>query len=158
MTGQEQPETPAEDTAAKARAGKAASPLADAVERVGDRWTLLLVDALLAGPRRFNDLLDDLAGIAPNILSSRLKHLEREQVIVATPYSRRPPRFVYELTAAGRELAGALRLLAQWGARGSELGSTPRHDLCGTPMEARWYCPTCARLVEDGEGDSLRYA
>jgi DNA-binding HxlR family transcriptional regulator len=153
MTGHEQPETQA-----KARGGKAGSPLADAVERVGDRWTLLLVDALLTGPRRFNDLLDDLTGIAPNILSSRLKHLEREQVIVATPYSRRPPRFVYELTAAGRELAGALSLLAQWGARGSELGSTPRHDLCGTPMEARWYCPTCARPVDDDDAGDLRFA
>src|SRR5215218_1425850 len=89
------------------------SPLADAVERVGDRWTLLLVDALLAGPRRFNDLLTELPGLAPNILSTRLKHLERESVVVSSPYSKRPLRFVYELTASGRDLAGALRLLAQ---------------------------------------------
>lgn len=134
------------------------SPLADAVERVGDRWTLLLVDALLAGPRRFNDLLDDLPGIAPNILSSRLKHLEREGVLVANPYSRRPPRFVYELTASGRDLAGALRLLAQWGARGADAAEAPRHATCGTTMEVRWWCPTCARAVEDTEADTLRFA
>jgi DNA-binding HxlR family transcriptional regulator len=134
------------------------TPLGEAVERVGDRWTLLLVDALLGGPRRFNDLLEDLPGLAPNILSHRLKHLEREGVLVARPYSQRPPRFVYELTAAGRDLAGALRLLAQWGAARSDSGEAPRHGLCGTAMEVRWWCPTCARVVDEDEGDTLRYA
>ena len=51
------------------------SPLEEAVSRVGDRWTLLLVDALLAGPRRFGDLQEDLKGIAPNVLSARVRHL-----------------------------------------------------------------------------------
>lgn len=133
------------------------SPLAEAVERVGDRWTLLLVDALLHGPRRFNDLLAELPGIAPNILSQRLKHLEREAVVVASAYSQRPPRYVYELTASGRDLAGALSLLAQWGARGGH-AVVPRHAACGTAMETRWYCPTCARTVEDGEAETLRFA
>ena len=85
------------------------SPLEEATARVGDRWTLLLVQALLDGPRRFNELLEALPGIAPNVLSQRLKHLERERVLVSQPYSRRPPRFAYELTSSGRELAGALR-------------------------------------------------
>jgi DNA-binding HxlR family transcriptional regulator len=71
----------------------AASPLDEAVARVGDRWTLLIVQALLAGSRRFNDLLEALPGIAPNVLSQRLKHLEREAVVVSQPYSRRSPRF-----------------------------------------------------------------
>src|SRR5438132_13705375 len=95
------------------------SSLDEALERVGDRWTLLLVEALLDGPRRFNDLLEQLGGIAPNILTQRLRHLEREALLAARPYSRRPPRFAYELTEAGMELAGALRLLADWGARNS---------------------------------------
>src|SRR5256885_632434 len=85
------------------------SPLSAALERVGDRWTLLLVEALLDGPRRFGDLQEALPGIAPNILSQRLRHLERETLLVARPYSHRPPRFAYELTEAGAELAGALR-------------------------------------------------
>ncbi len=54
----------------------ASSPLAEALTRVGDRWTLLLVEALLTGPRRFNDLLGQIPGIAANILSERLKRLE----------------------------------------------------------------------------------
>ena len=134
---------------------RATSPLAEAVARVGDRWALLLVEALLPGPRRFNDLLEDLGGIAPNILTQRLRHLEREGVLVATPYSRRPPRFVYELTAAGQELAGAIRLLAQWGAGAgrSDDAEPLRHPACGTPLEARWWCPTCARVTDDGPDD-----
>jgi DNA-binding HxlR family transcriptional regulator len=136
----------------------AASPLEEAVARVGDRWTLLIVQALLGGARRFNDLAAALPGIAPTVLSQRLKHLEREAVVVSQPYSRRPLRFAYELTASGRELAGALRLLAQWGAERSGEGDGLRHVACGTPLEARWYCPTCARPVDDDDAGDLRFA
>jgi DNA-binding HxlR family transcriptional regulator len=127
----------------------AASPLAVALARVGDRWTLLVVEALLDGPRRFNDLLSQIPGLAANILSERLKRLEREALLVARPYSERPPRSDYELTAEGKELAGALRLLAHWGAGHGDQAEVPRHPACGTPIEARWYCPTCDRLVDD---------
>jgi DNA-binding HxlR family transcriptional regulator len=134
------------------------SPLHEAVVRVGDRWTLLVVEALLGGPRRFNELLEELPGIASNVLSQRLKALERWGLVVGQPYSERPPRFAYQLSAAGRELAGALRLLAQWGAQRSGDGEALQHLECGTQLEARWYCPTCARLVEDDEAGELRFA
>ncbi len=127
----------------------APSPLADALIQVGDRWTLLVVQALLPGPRRFNELLEDIPGIAANILSQRLKRLERDALLVSRLYSERPPRAAYELTAEGRELAGALRLLAQWGSRHALPADAPHHAACGTPLEARWYCPTCDQLVED---------
>ncbi len=138
----------------------ALSPLQEAVAKVGDRWALLIVSALLDGPRRFNDLQADVGGIAANVLSQRLRALEQHGVVVATPYSRRPPRFVYQLTAAGAELAGALRLLAQWGANQAPDGTDPlRHAACGTPMEARWYCPTCGRVEGDGAAadDDVRF-
>src|SRR5918996_6519942 len=93
------------------------SPLAAALDSVGDRWTLLLVEALLDAPRRFGDLQDALPGIAPNVLTQRLRRLEGEGLVVAQPYSERPERVVYELSAPGNELAGALRLLSDWGAR-----------------------------------------
>jgi DNA-binding HxlR family transcriptional regulator len=128
---------------------RASSPLAEALIRVGDRWTLLVVQALLPGPRRFNELLEEIPGIAPNILSERLKRLERDALLVSRPYIERPPRAAYELTAEGMELAGALRMLAHWGARHAAAAEAPRHATCGTPFEARWYCPTCDHLVED---------
>lgn len=132
------------------------SPLELALERVGDRWSLLLVDALLDGPRRFNELQDGVTGIAPNILTDRLRRLEREGILLARPYSERPPRLEYGLTSAGRDLAGALRLLADWGGRRSDHADPLRHSLCGTPLEARWYCPTCTVLVEESAADEAR--
>ena len=134
------------------------SPLAEALTRVGDRWTLLIVEALLPGPRRFNDLLGQIPGLAANILSERLKRLDRDALLVARPYSDRPPRAAYELTAQGQELAGALRLLADWGARHANPAETLRHPDCGTPIQARWYCPTCDRLVDnDSPHPELHY-
>ncbi|MEX2135789.1 MAG: helix-turn-helix domain-containing protein [Chloroflexota bacterium] len=132
------------------------SPLAAALERVGDRWSLLLVEALLPGPRRFNELSEAVTGIAPNILADRLRRLETERIVSATPYSERPPRFAYALTDEGQELAGALRLLADWGSRVSRESEPLRHAACGTPVEARWYCPTCDRPVEGQEAEQVR--
>jgi DNA-binding HxlR family transcriptional regulator len=134
------------------------SPLAAALDSVGDRWTLLLVEALLGGPRRFGDLQEELGGIAPNVLSQRLRRLEGEGLVLAQPYSERPQRYVYELTSAGHELAGALRLLSDWGARHGESAEPPRHEACGTPVEVRWWCPTCERPVGDDESADLHYA
>jgi DNA-binding HxlR family transcriptional regulator len=130
---------------------RASAPLSEALDRVGDRWTLLLVEALLDGPRRFGDLQEALPGIAPNVLTQRLRHLEREALVVARPYSRRPPRFAYELTESSTELAGALRLLADWGARQSEHVDPLRHEDCGTTLEARWWCPSCEVAVADDD-------
>src|SRR4051794_41862528 len=127
----------------------ATTPLADALERVGDRWTLLVVAALLDGPLRFNELQAQLDGIAPNVLSARLKALTEQALVVVQAYSDRPPRFVYELSDSGRELAGALRLLADWGARSAGGAEPLRHTACGTALEARWWCPTCEETVDD---------
>ena len=132
-------------------------PLAQAATAVGDRWTLLVVAALLDGPRRFGELQAGVQGIAPNILSQRLRTLEREGLLVARPYSERPARFVYELTAAGRELSAVLRMLAGWGARHAG-GTPPRHAVCGTPMETRLWCPTCEQPVSEEEGEELHFA
>ncbi len=138
------------------RIASPAGPLADALLRVGDRWTLLIVAALLVGPKRFNELHEELDGIAPNVLSARLKALTEQALVVAQPYSERPPRFTYELSESGRELAGALRLLADWGARTGS-GEPYRHEACGSPLEARWWCPTCELVVDDPEDDDVVY-
>lgn len=130
--------------------------LADALQTVGERWTLLVIATLLDGPKRFGELQAELPGIAPNVLTQRLRQLERDALLVARPYSERPPRVVYELASAGQELAGVLRLLASWGARSA--GGEVRHSVCGTPMEARWWCPTCEQPVTDDEDDELHFA
>jgi DNA-binding HxlR family transcriptional regulator len=130
--------------------------LAEALDRVGDRWSLLVIDALMASSSRFNDLSRVVEGIAPNVLSERLRRLERAGLIASEPYSERPVRYEYRLTEEGRELAGVIRLLAAWG-RGSDRGDASlHHDACGTILEAHWYCPTCATAVREEEGSDLR--
>ncbi len=134
------------------------TPLAEAVARVGDRWSLLLVDALLEGPRRFGDLEEAVGGVAPNVLSRRLKDLAADGIVVATRYQNRPPRYEYDLTASGRDLAGALRLLAQWGAARTGEPAPFQHQACGTALEHHWWCPTCATPVDAAATDDLDLA
>jgi DNA-binding HxlR family transcriptional regulator len=139
------------------------SPVVSALERalaaVGDRWTLLVVAALLDGPRRFGDLQEAVSGIATNVLTQRLRGLQEEGLVAAEPYSTRPARYSYELSETGRELAGALRLLAGWAARHTADVEPLRHSVCGTPLEAAWYCPTCDVVEREAEaGEELQYA
>src|ERR1700729_3621193 len=83
-----------------------------AARLVGDRWTLLVLGALLDGDRRYGELLDQIAGISTNVLAQRLAGLEAAQLVIAEPYSRRPPRMRYSLTADGRALTPALTALS----------------------------------------------
>ena len=107
--------TAAEDAAA--RTDDQASPhaaLADALGAVGDRWTLLVVAALLDGPRRFGELQRELPGIAANVLTQRLRQLERDGLVRRTYYPEIPPRVEYEISDLGRSLAPLFATLAQW--------------------------------------------
>ena len=92
-------------------------PVAKTLELVGDRWTLLLVRDLLSGTRRFQDLEASLPGIAPSILSDRLKLMEAHRLVRRSFYSDHPPRAEYDLTDKGRELGTVVGALAAWGAR-----------------------------------------
>ena len=138
-------------------------PLRDAAEVAGDRWVLLALGALADGSRRFGDLQSDLqlgaSGIAPNVLIDRLRRMERDGLVVATLYSQRPRRYVYDLTEAGRELASLLPALSTWASRRSGGGGEPRrHDVCGTPLETRVWCPTCAVAVDtEADDENVRW-
>src|SRR5918994_5023270 len=130
------------------RAGLDAAGLDSAVRRIGDRWTLRLVGALLDGDRTFGELATDVDGIAPNILTARLKSLQAGGLVVAPPYERRPLRMRYSLSEPGRRLATAIASLAEWGARRDGSGHGARHEVCGTPLETRQWCPTCEQPVD----------
>jgi DNA-binding HxlR family transcriptional regulator len=136
----------------------AGSPLSEALAAVGDRWSMLVVEALLAGPRRFGDLQQEVEGIASNVLSARLRKLTEQGLVSAEAYSERPPRFSYQLTDAGRELAEPLRLLAGWGSRHRGGAARPVHETCGTALEVGWYCPSCREPVEPEADEELDYA
>jgi DNA-binding HxlR family transcriptional regulator len=131
--------------------------LAHALSIIGDRWTLQVVARLLDGSQRFGELSAQLQGIAPNVLTARLRQLERDGLVVATPYSQRPVRLAYALTDSGRELADAISLLSAWGARQTGDTEGPVHRSCGTALEARLYCPTCERPADEGVPDLLSW-
>jgi DNA-binding HxlR family transcriptional regulator len=90
--------------------------IARALEIVGERWTLLIIRDVFLGIRRFDELQESL-GVARNILTDRLNRLVDQGVLERVPYSQRPTRYEYRLTAKGRDLNIALSGLRQWGDR-----------------------------------------
>jgi DNA-binding HxlR family transcriptional regulator len=107
-------------------------PVARTLDIVGARWTLLIIRSLLPGTMRFQDLQERLPGMAPNVLSDRLKTLETHGLVRREFYSDHPPRAAYTLTARGHELGVVVLALAQWGVRhvGGKLNRGLRHDEC----------------------------
>ncbi len=130
---------------------KQACPVAKTLEVVGDRWTLLVIRDLLAGTRRFQDLLGTLPGIAPNILSARLKLMEEHGLIARHFYSDHPPRAEYTLTDKGRELGPVVGALAAWGGRHVHKQTRLVHAGCGHPVTVGYYCPDCGEGVRGSE-------
>lgn len=98
-------------------------PVARTLDLIGERWTILILrDLLLKGTQRFQDLQVSLAGVAPNILSARLKTLEKQGLVMRRLYSEHPPRLEYQLTERGRSLGPVLAALRDWGKRHTAKG------------------------------------
>jgi DNA-binding HxlR family transcriptional regulator len=126
-------------------------PVAKTLEVIGDRWTLLVVRDLLRGTQRFQDLLGSLPGIAPNILSARLKLMEEHGLIRRTLYSDHPPRAEYALTDRGRELGMVVGALAAWGGRHVHRETQLVHAGCPHPVSVGYYCPDCKEGVRGAD-------
>jgi DNA-binding HxlR family transcriptional regulator len=118
-------------------------PLSRALDQIGERWAVLIVRELLAGPRRYTDLHADLPGVSTDVLAARLKEMEGNGLVT---HRRLPPpaaAAVYELTPRGRDLLPALAALADWGAAG--LGEPGPTDA----LRAHWFAlPLMRRLAE----------
>ncbi|MFE7790197.1 winged helix-turn-helix transcriptional regulator [Streptomyces sp. NPDC057460] len=115
---------------------------ARALDSVGDRWTLLIVRELLAGPRRYTDLHADLPGVSTDVLASRLKDMEQSGL--ATRRRLPPPAAasVYELTERGHGLLPVLAALAEWGA--PAIGERRPTDA----VRAHWFALPLLRLLD----------
>jgi DNA-binding HxlR family transcriptional regulator len=90
-------------------------PVARTLDIVGDRWTLLVLRDLSRGYTRYNELLESCSGISTNLLSDRLKKLEKRGFIERVLYSDHPPRAEYRLTDKGRDFGQVLRAMYRWG-------------------------------------------
>lgn len=111
------------DTALRAElAGRGVAPscvetielVRDVLARVGDKWTVLVVTTLAAGPMRFTALHERVAGISQRMLSHTLRALTRDGLVTRTAYAEVPPRVEYELTELGHSLAEAVDHLVGW--------------------------------------------
>jgi DNA-binding HxlR family transcriptional regulator len=91
--------------------------VARALDIVGERWALLVVRELVLGPKRFTDLRQGLPGIATNVLSQRLKEMERDGIIARRVLPPPAASTVYELTEYGRELEPIMLQLGAWAAK-----------------------------------------
>jgi DNA-binding HxlR family transcriptional regulator/putative sterol carrier protein len=129
--------------------------LARTLDVAGDRWTLLIVRELAPGPRRFTDLLDGLPGISRNLLTERLRALERDGIIARQELPPPAARQVYALTDDGRDLAVAMAPLIAWGAR--RIGDRKPAE----SFRARWPAVAMAGLADreaaKGVSESYQY-
>ena len=88
--------------------------VSDVLQRVGDKWTVLVVSQLGAGTMRFNELRNIIGGISQKMLTTTLRSLERDGFVTRTVFPTIPPRVDYELTDLGRELLIPVQALGDW--------------------------------------------
>ncbi len=103
-------------------------PVRDVIERVGDKWSVLLIDRLARGPQRFGVLARTVEGISRNMLARTLRLLERDGLVTRTVHPTVPPTVEYALTDLGRSLVPPLNVLAAWAVAHGELVRAARAD------------------------------
>lgn len=86
----------------------------EVLDRIGDKWSLLVIGALRGGPMRFGGLAETVEGISQRMLTLTLKHLVEDGMVDRTAYAEVPPRVEYELTELGRTLLPLVISLAEW--------------------------------------------
>jgi len=127
-------------------------PIAHALDIVGDRWTLLIVrDLLNNGAMKYAELQQSLTGIAPNVLSERLKSLEAHGIVEREFYSQHPPRARYKLTRKGGQLNIVVAALLQWGNKYAYDGVSLVHEPCGHEIAVTMVCEHCGERVRGRE-------
>jgi DNA-binding HxlR family transcriptional regulator len=131
--------------------------IADALEILGDRWSLLVVRECSYGVHRFNDIQRN-TGAATDILTSRLKRLEAVGILHREPYSSSPLRYEYFLTRSGEELFPVLLGLREWGERQlhpDEAPANPVWHRCGAELHVETVCQACRDVIK---AEDLRYS
>jgi DNA-binding HxlR family transcriptional regulator len=103
-------------------------PVRDVIERVGDKWSVLIIDRLARGPQRFGVLARTVEGISRNMLARTLRLLERDGLVTRTVHPTVPPTVEYALTDLGRSLVPPLNVLAAWAVAHGELVRAARAD------------------------------
>ncbi len=126
-------------------------PIAQAVDVLGDGWSLLIIREACAGVRRFDDFQRSL-GIGRNILTRRLDQLVDHGLLTRVQYSEHPPRSEYRLTPKGRDVYPILAAMAAWKDRWDPSPGGPllqlHHQTCDHDMHAEVVCSECAEPLD----------
>jgi len=114
-------------------------PIRDVLDRLGDKWSVLIVSSLSAGPQRFSALARDVPDISKRMLTETLRILERDGLLTRTVYPTKPPSVTYELTALGRELLVLMGPLIRWAdeRHGAIRASRALYDAADVPDQPR---------------------
>jgi DNA-binding HxlR family transcriptional regulator len=123
--------------------------VARTLERIGERWTSLILRDAFYGLRRFDDFQASL-GVARNILANRLRKLVDAEIMRKVEYQQRPVRYEYRLTEKGRDLLPVITALMAWGDKweSDDPPVTLVHKVCGKPTHARSACAACGEELD----------
>jgi DNA-binding HxlR family transcriptional regulator len=123
--------------------------LAQALNVIGDKWTLLILHEIMLGYNTYKQLQDRLEGIPTNLLSERLKCLEQKELLKCELYQTHPPRYQYLLTDSSMDLRDVFNSLLMWGDKNLEkCHKQLKHKACGHKVEHQYYCPQCDKVIE----------
>ncbi|MEH6944456.1 winged helix-turn-helix transcriptional regulator [Bacillus sp. JJ722] len=126
--------------------------IAQTMNIIGDRWTLLIVHEISIGNCTFNEIKKTLTGISSNLLSDRLKFLEEAELITSSLYSSHPPRYKYTLTESGESLQDVFNAMVIWGKNNLKKHYKKLvHTSCQHEVEVAYRCPQCNQNVDDLE-------
>lgn len=105
--------------------------VSEILQRIGDKWTVLVVGKLGDGPLRFNELRAAVGGISQKMLTTTLRGLERDGFVTRTVFPTIPPRVDYELTDLGRELLVPVAALGEWARKNTDRVKLAREKFDG---------------------------
>ncbi|WP_242850073.1 winged helix-turn-helix transcriptional regulator [Clostridium polynesiense] len=124
--------------------------LAQTLNIIGDKWTLLVLHRIYNNKSTFKELQQDLKPIPTNILSDRIKALEKHELIISVLYNEHPPRYKYRVTEKGRDFRHVFNAMILWANKYLDMCSkTVRHHQCEGEVDIRYYCADCDEYVED---------
>lgn len=123
--------------------------IAQTLNIIGDKWTLLIVHEIMLEDKSYNELLSKLTGIASNLLSGRLKSLEEDGIIKGELYQKHPPRYKYTLTEKGRDLEDVFNSIILWGSKHLDKCYKNLVDKkTGHKVEIKYYLPETKELLD----------
>lgn len=126
--------------------------IAQTLNIIGDKWTLLILRQLMINHCTYKDIQEGLEGIPSNLLSDRLKCLEADGLITAELYQNHPPRYKYLLTESGMDLGDIFNSLIMWGDKHLNVCYKQlNHKECGHKIEHQYYCPQCNKVIGQEE-------